>query len=66
MAERIYLAELSTRAEKKWNQLDVDESGRLDGDEVMALAEWVWCSFRPEERITAAVRLREATKLLNR
>ena len=60
------VAQMSAQAEKKWEELDVDESGRLDGDEVMALAEWVWCSFRPEERITAAVRLREATKLLNR
>ena len=45
------VAVLTARAEKKWNQLDVDGSGELDGEEVLALAEWVWCSFHPANRI---------------
>ena len=57
---------LSGRAQKKWDELDVDGSDALDGDELMALAEWVWCSFRPGQEISASQRVQEATKLMGR
>ena len=57
---------LSARAQKKWNELDVDGSEELDGEEVLVLAEWVWSSFRPGQTITAEEREQEATKLLRR
>ena len=38
-AERREVAAMSARAQKKWDQLDVDGSDRLDGDEVLALGE---------------------------
>ena len=34
--------------------------------QVLALAEWVWTSFRPGKKISAATRLLEATKILRR
>ena len=64
--EAAHAAAMSARAEKKWNQLDVDSSGQLDGEEVLALAEWVWCSFRPGESITPQTRVHEASKLMGR
>ena len=57
---------MNNRAQKKWNQLDVDQSDRLEGDEVLSLAEWVWSSFRPGKSITPQERQAEARKLLNR
>ena len=59
-------APLSVRAQKKWDELDKDGSGYLDGTEVLDLAEWVWCSFRPGKKITSAIRLNEATKIMTR
>ena len=38
----------NARAMKKFKELDVDGSGFLEGDELLALAEWVWSSFHPE------------------
>ena len=60
------MAVLSGRAQKKWDELDVDGSEELDGEEVLVLAEWVWSSFRPGQVITAEEREQEATKLLRR
>jgi len=57
---------LSVRAQKKWSQLDVDDNGYLDGEEALALAEWVWCSFRPGQAITAQQREMEAQKIMSR
>ena len=65
-AVRRHVAVLSGRAQKKWNELDVDGSEELDGEEVLVLAEWVWSSFRPGQVITAQERVQEATKLLRR
>ena len=31
-----------------------------------ALAEWVWCSFRPGEEITDEIRVREGRKIMSR
>ena len=38
---------LNSRALKKWNMLDRNMNNTLEGEELLALAEWVWCSFRP-------------------
>ena len=57
---------LTGRAQKKWDQLDVDESGFLVGEEIEALAEWVWCSFRPGLTITPKERKHEAKKIMVR
>jgi len=57
---------LSARAQKKWDQLDVDGSDTLEGEEVMVLAEWVWCSFRPGHQINSEQRIAEARKMLHR
>ena len=46
-ALREHVAVLSGRAQKKWDELDVDGSDELDGEEVLMLAEWVWSSFHP-------------------
>eukprot|EP00944_MAST-04C_sp_MAST-4C-sp1_P000740 g740.t1 len=35
------------RAKKKWDSLDEDGNGVLEGDELNGLAEWVWTSFHP-------------------
>jgi len=37
---------LSSRAEKKWDELDEDGNGWLEGEEILLLAEWAWGSFR--------------------
>ena len=65
-AVRRHVAVLSGRAQKKWNELDVDGSEELDGEEVVVLGEWVWSSFRPGQTITAEEREQEAAKLLRR
>ena len=54
------------RARKKFNQLDDNNDGRLDGDELLGLAAWVWGSFHPGEEIGDDVRGTEAAKLLRR
>jgi len=58
---------MMARAQKKFNQLDLDENGALEGNELEALAEWVWSSFHPggeplDEKQTAI----ESAKLLRR
>jgi len=57
---------LTGRALKKWNKLDVNGSDTLEGNEILQLAEWVWCSFRPGQEITLPVRDEEANKILKR
>jgi len=57
---------MPSQAQKKWSQLDVDDNRYLDGEEALALAEWVWCSFRPGQAITAQQREMEAQKIMSR
>ena len=57
---------MDARQQKKWNQLDKDGNGYLEGDEVLALAEWVYSSFRPGQSITPERREEEARKILKR
>merc|ERR1712010_426574 len=35
------------RAQKKFNELDADGNGVLEGPELFGLSEWVWSSFHP-------------------
>ena len=55
---------ISARAEAKWNELDVDQSGTLEGEEVAVLAEWVWCGFRPGQKISAGEKENEIKKIM--
>ena len=50
----------------RFDALDLDGNGVLEGGEVLLLAEWVWCSFRPGQQITKDVRRAEAVKILKR
>ena len=40
--------EAVVNARAKFRELDKDDSGTLEGDELVALAEWIWSSFHPE------------------
>jgi len=62
----VEVAMLSDRAEKKWNQLDATHNGKLEGEEIYALAEWVWSSFRHGQQITSEDRDKEGEKILRR
>ena len=53
-------------AEAKFTELDTDKSGHLDQDELLSLAEWVWCSFHPDEIITAEIKQAEADKIMKK
>ena len=53
-------------ADREWSRLDVDDRNRLQGDDITALAEWVWCSFRPRHSITAEAREQERARILRR
>ena len=57
---------LGEMAQKKWDELDSDESGELEGEEVMEMAAWVWKSFRPGQSITSEIKESESTKMLLR
>ena len=39
------------QAKKKFNELDANKSGVLDGKELMALIDWVWSSFDPAAQV---------------
>ena len=62
--KQIYV--MGARAQKKFNQLDTDRNGLLEGDEVVLLAEWVWSSFHNDEKPSDETRKREAAKILKR
>jgi len=42
-------------AMKQFHEIDIDESGMLDGDEVLELAKWTWRSFHEGETPTEEV-----------
>ena len=50
----------SQAAKRQWTKLDVDESGTLEEEEVLVLAEWVWCSVNPGMKISGAARREQA------
>ena len=43
------VASLTVAAQKKFEELDADQSGVLEDEEIYELAEWVWKSFRPNQ-----------------
>ena len=55
------------RAQKKFDKLDANGNGVLEGDELLGLAEWVWSSFHPGGvALTADEQQAESAKLLGR
>ena len=53
------------RAQKRFSELDVDKSGKLEKDELVVLAEWVWTQYHPEgEPISDKQKVEEGEKLL--
>ena len=43
----IVVDKMLMKAQKKFDKLDADGNGHLEGDELVELAEWVWSSFHP-------------------
>eukprot|EP00658_Telonema_sp_P-2_P017584 TRINITY_DN16845_c0_g1_i1.p1 TRINITY_DN16845_c0_g1~~TRINITY_DN16845_c0_g1_i1.p1 ORF type:complete len:458 (+),score=148.30 TRINITY_DN16845_c0_g1_i1:98-1471(+) len=56
----------SIRAQKKFQNLDADQSGVLNGPELLDLAAWVWRSFNPDKEPEQQQIQSEATKILRR
>ena len=64
--EAVAIEAMTQAAAEKFAELDVDGSGKLDIDELGALAEWVWGTFHPGQKIKPQQREAEARKLLHR
>ena len=64
--EKSQIKEHSIRAEKKFKQLDVDENGYLEGDEITECAMWIWSSYNEGKSLTPEQRKTEGEKLLQR
>jgi len=61
------VASTTERAAKKFQELDKDGNGVLEGDELVPLAEWVWSSFHPDgEPISGAEKKAMVEKLMHR
>ena len=55
------------RARKKFDKLDINQNGLLEGDELLELAEWVWSSFHPGgEPLSGEQQAAEVIKLMGR
>ena len=55
------------RAKKKFDRLDVDGNGVLEGEELIGLAEWVWSRFHPGgETLSEDLKAEHGAKLLGR
>eukprot|EP00945_MAST-04E_sp_MAST-4E-sp1_P000381 g381.t1 len=54
------------RAKKKWDQLDADGNGVLEGDELNGLAEWVWTAFHPGGKPISAREKAKMTRKLSK
>jgi len=66
-AEKHVVDRLLIRAKKKFNKLDTNGNGVLDGDEITGLAQWVWSSFHPGgEPLSNELIAQESVKLLGR
>jgi len=57
---------VSERAMKKFHQLDADDSHRLEGNEVLVMAEWVFKSFHDGKGPNVKERINEAAKILEK
>ena len=64
--QELYATRLQPEAMRKFASLDKDGAGRLQGEGVEDLAEWVWYAFHPGEHMDEATRRVEAQKLLER
>ena len=54
------------RALKKFEQIDKDNSGKLEPVEILDLAAWVWGTFHPGQEINEEIKKTEADKILRR
>jgi Ca2+-binding EF-hand superfamily protein len=54
------------RARAKFNQLDKNKNGLLEGDELMALGCWVYSSFHPGSNVNEETKKAEGAKILSR
>ena len=55
------------RARKKFDQLDLDGNDKLNSDELLGLADWIWNSFHPGGApLNETERREEGNKLLSR
>merc|ERR1712216_113918 len=62
--EMVFL--LSAKAQMKWDELDADKNGKLEGEELLELAAWVYNSFHPLKKATQDQKLEIRTKILQR
>ena len=63
----IVVDKMVVRAQKKFDQLDTDGNGALEGEELVGLAQWVWSSFHPGgEALNEEQKADESSKLLRR
>ena len=61
------MQDLLARAKDKFEELDTNRDGVLDGDEILELTNWVWWSFHPSgTALTEKQRREMAATLLRR
>ena len=66
-SDELVMDRMVMRAQKKFDKLDANGNGVLEGDELLGLAEWVWSSFHPGGvALTADEQQAESAKLLGR
>lgn len=53
-------------AQAKFNELDTNQNGYLEGEELIKLAEWVFDAFHPKDKMTDYQKATETSKLLIR
>merc|ERR1712166_1353681 len=61
-----HVDKLVRRAHKKFDQLDKNGNGLLEGEELTALGDWVWSSFHPGQNSILAAQELEGAKILGR
>jgi len=61
-----HVDKLVRRAHKKFDQLDKNGNGLLEGEELTALGDWVWSSFHPGQDSILAAQELEGAKILGR
>ena len=61
------VGQILVEAKIKFQSLDEDDNGVLEGEELIHLAEWAWTHFRPSgEELSAELKVKHGTKLLKR
>merc|ERR1712166_344887 len=61
-----HVDKLVRRAHKKFDQLDKNGNGLLEGEELTALGDWVWSSFHPGQDSILSKQELEGAKILGR